>query len=346
MSLCLHPPTDSEKKIIDQLVDTQYIFHIPRWKRILAVAKGFLKNKPFRNSYFYQRSVHREIDAVITEHAPEHIYCHLIRMADYIRSQEVSKTIDFMDCFSAGAKKRMQASKGLQAWFFKKEYQFTEAYERTIFKEFDHHTIISEQDQSDMPVDFKEAIDVIKNGIDLDYFQAVKSATEYDIGFIGNLGYYPNVEASKYIADKIIPLLPVSTRAILAGARPTKAVQQLSSDQIVITGYVADIRTVYSSISILVAPLFNGIGLQNKILEAMAMQVPVITSSLVNNAIGAQPGVEILIADTPEAFAQAVDRLKTDQILYDAVRKNALEFVSQNFSWNQVTQPLLDLMES
>ncbi|MBP8213562.1 MAG: glycosyltransferase, partial [Saprospiraceae bacterium] len=99
--------------------------------------------------------------------------------------------------------------------------------------------------------------------------------------------------------------------------------------------WVDDIRTSYVSGRIFVAPMWSGTGQQNKILEAMALGIPCITTQLVNNAIGAQPGKEILIAESATEFANAIQLLLKDQALYHTVSTQSSKFVQQKFDWKQ-----------
>lgn len=96
-----------------------------------------------------------------------------------------------------------------------------------------------------------------------------------------------------------------------------------------------DIRDAYLSGKIFLAPMWSGTGQQNKILEAMALGIPCITTKIVNNAIGAVHKEEILIADTKEEFLQMIQLLEEDQKLYDKISINSKSFVKQNFDWNQ-----------
>ncbi|MBK8626078.1 MAG: glycosyltransferase [Saprospiraceae bacterium] len=96
-----------------------------------------------------------------------------------------------------------------------------------------------------------------------------------------------------------------------------------------------DIRHAYASAKIFVAPMWSGTGQQNKILEAMAMGLPCITTKMVNNAIGAQPRKEILLAETPAEFITEINKILSNTALYEQMSQNSATFVKQNFDWNQ-----------
>ena len=131
----------------------------------------------------------------------------------------------------------------------------------------------------------------------------------------------------------------------IAGARPDKRVKLLAGKNVTITGWIEDIREAYSSCKVFVAPLWSGTGQQNKILEAMAMGVPCVTSSAVNNAIGATHEQEIMVADTEEEFKVCIERLLNDVKFYMELKENALMFVRENYSWEQSVETLSKLFE-
>jgi len=145
------------------------------------------------------------------------------------------------------------------------------------------------------------------------------------------MGYPPNVDAAEYLVNKLG--LGDKYKLLIAGARPSKRVKLLASDNVTITGWVDDVRQEYARCHIFVAPLWSGTGQQNKILEAMAMGIPCVTTSAVNNAIRASDGNEILIADSEDQFAKAIGRLMTDAVLHKKIRENGIRLVKDKFSW-------------
>ena len=131
---------------------------------------------------------------------------------------------------------------------------------------------------------------------------------------------------------------------MISGASPNQAVLDLASDRIVVSGWVDDIRLNFAKSKILVAPMQISIGLQNKLLEAMAMQLPCITSSLANNALGAKPGEQILVADTPEQYARHIIDLLQNESKAKQIAMNGYQFVVDSFNWQSTTAILEKLI--
>jgi len=121
----------------------------------------------------------------------------------------------------------------------------------------------------------------------------------------------------------------------LYGATPTDEIKNLQSNQIDIIGWVDDSRDAFNQARIMIAPMFISIGLQNKILQAMAMEIPCVITSMANNALGATPDSEVLIADSPEEFKNQINRLLTDENLYQSIKSNARNFILKNFNWTE-----------
>jgi glycosyltransferase involved in cell wall biosynthesis len=344
ISICEKTPNPIELEELLKYCSSVHTFPITKWKSKISMFRSLFNKMPFQLSYFYNPVHSRAIKALINELKPDHIYCQLVRMSEYVKDIPIEKTIDYMDAFSKGMQRRSVRSGIVMSLFYKWEARRLEKYEAAIFDYFDKHTVISRQDAEELSHSGK--IKVIPNGVDTEYFQSFQSDKTIEIGFIGNLGYLPNKEAVEFIVKQIVPGLKQSIKVLIAGARPPAHILGMNSQRIHVHGWVEDIRQSYSQIKIFVAPLFHGIGQQNKILEAMSMGVPCITNSLVNNAIGAVDRQEVWIADTPTEFIQAIHTLLEDEVLYDRMAKAGIELVKTNFSWEEQVTKLEALIQA
>ena len=133
-------------------------------------------------------------------------------------------------------------------------------------------------------------------------------------------------------------------KVLIAGATPKAAVRQLASERVDVSGTLPDIRPCYASSRVFAAPMRIGSGLQNKLLEAMSMGIPSVTTTVAWQSIGGQNGTHLLVADDPQNFADAIDRLLTDASLAESVASNASLFVRQNYSWNSVSTQLESIL--
>ncbi|MFM1744098.1 MAG: hypothetical protein RLZZ630_35 [Bacteroidota bacterium] len=296
-----------------------------------------LRKLPYQVAYFQSAKSFRDLEKVVQETTPEIVFCHLIRMAEYARRIPAKvRVIDYMDAFSKGME-RMHATASL--WlkpFVRREAAAVADYEQKVFHDFRAHFIISGQDRECMPLVEKDRIDIVPNGVDLSYFHPIRSTRKYTVMFNGHMAYPPNIASAIFTAKMIMPILRRSmpeANLLIAGAEPVRQIRNLESSSIHVSGWMDDIRTAFAESSVMVAPMLISIGLQNKILQAMAMGVPCVISTLANNAIGATPGKEVLVADEPEEYAAHIVRLCTDDAMRESIVRHASLFVNRQFSW-------------
>jgi sugar transferase (PEP-CTERM/EpsH1 system associated) len=324
------------------------IYRISKRPLILNLVIGWLNGLPASIAYFLDQKQRRLMQEDIIRLQPQHVFVQLIRAAEYVRVLPIAKTLDYMDVFSIGSSQRSKSGNVLLRPFFAMEARRLKKYEKAVYNDFTNHVIISEQDRDRLPLPYQGSVAVLSNGVDLNYFSPMADqGIEYDVVFVGNLGYVPNIQAAEFLVLKIMPLVwrrfPNVT-VCLAGARPHKRVQKLVSERVVVTGWVSDIRPYYAKGRIFVAPIFSGMGQQNKILEAMAMERPCITTRLVDKAIGASAEQALLTAEDQDAFAQTLLHLLTHQEEATRLGLLARDFVSRNYSWelkNKMLERLL-----
>jgi len=322
---------------------------LPLAGRIWNIFFAFLKGLPLQVGYFYHAGTARKIKKLIETYHPDHIYCQLLRTAEYAKNYQIPKTIDYQDVFSYGVRRRMETASFYMKPVLRLEYHRLANYERKIFSSFDHKTIISKPDRDLMPLsnEEKEMIHIIPNGVDHDYFSPKEAPKNIDLVFTGNMAYPPNVNAAEFLANKIMPVVwkeRPETRVMIAGATPDRKVVALKSKKVTVTGWLDDIRDAYAGARIFIAPMLIGTGLQNKLLEAMSMKIPSITTTLANDALGAVAGEDILTGDTADELAINILRLLNDEELYKKIAENGHRFVRQTFNWAQSVDKLNNII--
>ena len=163
--------------------------------RLFNMGLAFLKGKPFQVGYFYSSRAKRKINQLISEYQPDHIFCQLARVAEYASDLNIPKTIDYQDVFSKGVERRSHNANFILKPLFRMEYHRLLKYEREIFDIFDIKTIISIPDRDLIDHPEKEKIEIVLNGVDTDFFKPMAIQKEYDVVFIGNMAYPPNINA-------------------------------------------------------------------------------------------------------------------------------------------------------
>lgn len=326
------------------------ISNLSKFTILLNLIKSLFNGNPFQVGYFYTIRAQKEVNALIKKHKPDHIYCQLIRTAEYVKEHtDIPKTLDYMDVFSKGMERRSYTAPFYLKPIFRLEHKRLLHYEHAIFDYFQNKVIISEQDKNLIPHPKNSEISVISNGVDTDYFKPLERKKEFELLFNGNMSYPPNVESVEYLVKNILPLVLKKypdVRLLISGTSPSQKVYALRSRYVFVSGWTKDIRDNFSKSKILVAPMQISIGLQNKLLEAMAMNIPCITSSLANNALGAENGRSILVADKPEEYAQHIIMLLENENEVKEIATNASDFVLQNYNWESTTKKLEMLLSN
>ncbi len=309
---------------------------------------SFVQKKPLQIGYFYSRSVKKYIKLELKVNNYKHVYCQLVRCSEYVKDiHEIPKTLDYMDALSVGMKRRIENQNFLLRWIFKREFRTLQKYERSIFDYFENKTIISEQDRLLISHQQKSEILVIPNGIDVSFLDhQLKIEQDHHLVFVGNMSYPPNIEAVRYISEHILTK-DKQLKLLVSGSSPHKAIIRLSesNDQITLTGWVDDIRTSYLRGKIFIAPMTIGTGMQNKLLEAMALGIPCITTPLANNAIQAIHDKDILESSSPDEINIQIDKLLSSEAERNLIGQNGSDFVRNNYSWEKTTAILRDRIE-
>jgi len=326
------------------------VIRLPKWKIYCNLLLHLLfTNKSLQVAYFYNKRAQKKINEYLIKYQPDHIYCQLIRVTEYVRKTNIKKTLDYMDALARGMERRVEDAPFYIKWFLKTEATRLKRYEHFIFNDFDNKIIISEQDRALIVHINNDEIKIVPNGVDYETYRIKESKKEFDLIFTGNMAYPPNVDSVVYLVNTIMPLVweeKPAINLIIVGDQPSSKVLKLKSNKVIVTGWIEDMSAYYSKSNIFIAPMQIGTGLQNKLLEAMAMKLPCITSPLANNALGAIPNEHILIGSNEKEYTHHIINLIENKNLYMKIAENGYQFVTKNYTWEGSTAILENLIIS
>lgn len=353
----IHLISLSEKNISEKYIQSlnKYcksitIYKMNFFKRIYNLFKTFFNNKPFQVNYFYHYSIQKRLNSKIAEIKPDYIFCQLIRTAMYVKNNHTTaKVLDYMDSLSKGMERRIKISNIFMKPFVIMEFQRLKRFENLAFEFFNKHIMISENDRKEIAHNKKDEIEIIGNGIDTNYFQKIETEIKYELIFIGNLSYLPNIEAANFISKEILPKLLEklpNIKILIAGSNPSNRVIKLANKNIEVQGWVEDIRKSYSSGKIFFAPMTIGSGLQNKLLEAMSIGIPCITSELSNRSLKAIDKKNILIGNSVNEYVNHIISLLNDEKKRKIIGESGRKYVIENYNWKTANSKLLKLLKS
>ena len=252
-----------------------------------------------------------------------------------------------MDSLSLGLKRRISISGKLIKPILNIEYQRLVKFENLAFEFFNNHIIISKFDRENINHEERNSIKVIPNGVNLEK-ENKSYKKEYDLVFIGNLSYKPNIEAANYIIDKIVPLLkPLYSdiKVLIAGSNASNKLLKKNNKHITIKGWVDDIKESYCIGKVFFAPMNIGSGLQNKLLEAMSLGLPCVTSKLANNSLNATNNENILIGNSTNEYIYQIRRCLDDRLFRERIGEQGRKYVVKNFNWEDINKDLLTIFQ-
>ena len=328
------------------------IIKLPKWKIALNLISGFFTKKPFQVSLYQSKEMSVLIDDTLKRNSYDGVVFYLSRMAQFLPVD--FKGISILNMIDPLV---LNYSRSLfwRPWYWKFllniEIARLVAFEKCFVLKFDCVTLISEMDISDYrkylnDVNFEQ----LPYGVDLNYFSQSGDTprTPGMIVITGNMGYAPNVDAVKYFCSEIFPLILVSrpdAHLWIVGVNPPSSIKKLSKQKnITVTGYVRDIRKFLNSAMVSVCPVRLNVGTQTKVLEALALGVPVVTTTAGNLGVGGVSGHDLIVADAPKDFANEVVRLLCgDKWTYFSNQGRI--FVSDHFGWDKSGKKLLSIIK-
>lgn len=325
------PVSPDSRRTLDQLCRRVEVLEFSRWRGWMRAALEVVGQRPLQVAYFHDRRLAHTVRSLISEEEPDHVYCQLVRTAEYVEGVSVPRTLDLMDAFSWGMAQRYEQRPGWLGPLLHLESQRLRAYEAGVVDRFEHCTVITAADRDRIAHPHRARIAVVANGVDLEAFRPRSTPADVDLLFVGNMGYPPNADAAEVLVREVLPQvrerLP-HVRALIAGATPTARVRRLAGAGVEVTGWVDDIAGCYARARVFVNPMRFGTGLQNKLLQAMAMGVPCVSSPMGDRALGAAP-YGLRIAADPSTIATACVEL-----LADPVAARELGLAGQQFAAN------------
>jgi len=211
-------------------------------------------------------------------------------------------------------------------------------WERALAKAFSLLIVISPLDEKGIKASAPDARTlIIPNGVDVNYFKPQGSPQKARIVFTGVLSYLPNEDAVRYFAESVFPLIQQKIPEAefwAVGKGPSESIRALASRKgIHVTGTVEDIREYLGSARVFVCPLLYGAGMKNKILGAMAMERPVVATSISLEGIAAVLERDALVGDTPEQLAAEVERVLRDDGLAQRLGRSGRALVLERYAW-------------
>ncbi|HWT12821.1 MAG TPA: TIGR03087 family PEP-CTERM/XrtA system glycosyltransferase [Allosphingosinicella sp.] len=328
---------------------------VRRVSKAAAGARALIEDRPVSLTLFDSPKLRAFVDHLLAGGRIGTIFAFSGQMAQFVPPRPAQRFVmDLADVDSAKFAQYAEEGGGPMRWVHRREAAKLFAFERATAARADVTTFVSEAEaglfrrRTGLP-----NIQALGNGVDLDFFDPAARFDRLDpalrgegplILFTGQMDYAPNVDAVAWFAGAVLPRLP-NARFVIAGRDPTEAVRRLAGDRVQVTGSVPDMRSWLAAADVVVAPLRIARGIQNKVLEAMAMARPVVASPAAFEGIEAEPGFDLLVADGAPATAAAVDRLLASPDEAAALGRAARARMQAGYSWERRLAPLAAIVD-
>ena len=326
----------------------------------LAGVEAVLKGQPVSLPAFHHSKIDSYVGKLLKTGKISTIVVFSSQMAQYVPDYFAGTVImDFVDVDSAKFESYAETSGWPMQWVHTREGKYLSAYEAQVARNADISLFVSEaeaalfRERSDLGAD---KVQPLSNGIDTVFYDPHKVTAEPSLRnhsgptfvFTGQMDYAPNIDAVSYFASDVMPhICKTHPKALFAivGRNPSDAVKALhGSNGIIVTGAVDDVRGWIEGADIIVAPLRIARGIQNKVLEAMAMAKPVIASPEAAEGIAAQDGVHFVVADGADAQVNSICKMLTDNKAAQEMGAVARAHVVSTMSWDAALAPLKTMM--
>lgn len=321
----------------------------PQMKKLLAL-RGLLQSRPITVGYFYTPLLQGQIDDIIQAADIDAFVCSSSPMAEYLfRSRHADakiragiKVMDLIDVDSYKWRQYAEHSPAWTSWIYRHEAEYLAEYEKRIAGAFDHVLVVSEQEKSLFPGGANTPnLQAMSNGVDLEFFKPDRLGSHAParptLVFTGAMDYRPNIEGIKWFVESVFPRIRVAipdVELLIVGNKPTPEVVRLGrSPGIVVTGFVKDVREYLARASVSIVPLRVARGIQNKVLEAMAMGKAVVCTPQAHEGIRATSGRELVVAEGTADFSAATIDVLLNQSKADRLGLAARQCVEREYSW-------------
>ncbi len=336
------------KKIFDHAVSVPLDLPAPKSPaELLHYCFGLLSPQPYGITKYCQPAVRHKLRALLQQETYDVILCDFIFAAGVIPWDWPTPKVLFTHNVEATIWRRHYEVASNPVWkaISWQEWRKMETAERRYLRLADRVLTVSETDR-DTFASFveREKLSVIPTGVDVDYFQPMPvEETANSLVFIGSMDWLPNEDAIFYFVDEILPLIKQQCSQVsleVVGRNPSRKLQALAEQEksMRLTGWVEDIRPFVARGSVCIVPLRIGGGTRLKIFEAMAMSKAVVSTSVGAEGLPVQAGENILLADTPNDFANCVLSLLGDPNQRRRLATSARSLVQEKYSWPGVAE--------
>lgn len=342
----------------DGVFQSVHRHYLPRWRSWLSCLAALPTRTPLQVAYYRSDAFKRRAAELAAEH--DIVLAHLIRTGDMVKDLPVHKLLEMTDAISLNYERVIQQPRprevDLRRLVYRVEQPRLRAYETEIVRRFNRSFLVSAVDR-DYLFGTESAtehapthqVDVATNGVDVTAFTDLSAERGQDIAFVGNMSSLQNVDAAWFAATEILPLvnkLLPTAKLRLIGRIPSGQRARLEKlPNVVVTGEVDSVAEAARGCGVGICPVRLGAGIQNKVLEYIALGLPTVTTSVGYEGLSFVRETEILVQDDPHLFAASVLALVTNPSKAASVADSAKRRLASDYDWYHCLKPYLDYLQ-
>ncbi len=319
--------------------------HLPRWRSVLNTLRALPGSRPLQLAYYNSPAFRERVELLLPYH--DAVVAHLIRTGQYVLDAPIPRVLEMTDAISMNYQ-RMRQTSGNRSWkklVYSVEQKRLQHYETAIVKKFDRVWLTSRADRRFVdPVEDCE-IDVIPNGTDLELLPYRPPESGNAIVFIGNMVSVQNQDACQYFVRRILPAVRAKAPVVfrIVGNAPESVRRRFARyEGVELTGRLEHIFEGVDGAFCGVCPVRAAAGIQNKVLEYLALGLPCVTSSLGLGGVEARPEREVLVYSDPKSAADQILRLYHDRELRMRLAQAGRDLVTRRYDWKNIYRSFVD----
>jgi len=324
--------------------DIKYkVFTFKKYRFYLNTLLGLFSKRPLQVSYYSFRSVKKFIASDVINY--DLVIANLIRTANYILDCDKNKYLDIVDSIALNYQRSIN---NVDSYFWKLIYRIETPrllkFEKECVQSF-RNTFYVNKNESEYWSNFGKTT-WIPNGVNkkLLTYSTYNPKYKSGIAFFGKMDYQPNIDAVKWFVQNVLPSLKKEIKLYIVGTSPTTEIRKLSQlNNVIVTGFIEDPYEYLNSCKLIIAPMQTGAGIQNKILESMAIGKTVVTTSLgASPIIGSKNLEHLVVIDNPLEMSNYINDSSISELA--RIGENARDFIKKHYTWELYEKELIKIL--
>jgi glycosyltransferase involved in cell wall biosynthesis len=357
--ICLSQDAVSEEGLLEirKICHSVRVILVPKWhSRLYAAVAGFFTRFPMQVAYFFSFRAWLIIQLLLRLNRYDAVHVMLVRMAPMVRGFRRNALIELVDSMSLNVRSRLAVSHSIvQRMIWKSELKRIEKYENQMLDEFGAATVVSNRDKDAFLAPYADKINVIPNGVDIPVDGRESAQTDHSgsgraISFIGNLSYRLNVEGVKWFVHEVFPGIRLKypdLKLRIVGANPLPEIQRMSAlDGIELLANVPSVADAVAGSVCTVVPLLSASGLQNKIIESLALGIPVVSSAAGADGLPKGCRSAVRIATDVASWSSQIRAYLESESLRCSEASVGRSLITASCSWEKSARQILILHRS